>query len=106
VNEQPIACNLGALTGRERERRSNLFAGLSGGADRIEELPGGYSIRFPPGRTSWSTLAELVGLERRCCPFLRFTLTLDEDGRIELAIGGREGVKAFLSAELGIDPAG
>jgi hypothetical protein len=44
-----------------------------------------------------------VTLERRCCPFLRFELRLsEEDDVVELGLRGREGVRAFLTEELGL----
>jgi hypothetical protein len=40
---------------------------------------------------------EFVSIESRCCPFLRFSIEVEaEGGPIELHLGGREGVKAFL----------
>jgi len=42
---------------------------------------------------------ELVGYGSRCCPFLRFELSVEaEGGPVRLALGGREGVRDFLRA--------
>jgi hypothetical protein len=47
-------------------------------------------------------LAEFVLLERRCCPFLNFEITLHEgEDSIAVHLSGREGVKEFLAAEFG-----
>jgi hypothetical protein len=47
--------------------------------------------------------AEFMTLERLCCPFLTLTLEVErERGPLWLTLTGREGVKPFLQAELGL----
>ena len=44
---------------------------------------------------------ELIGLERRCCPFLSFQLVVPKThASVRLEIAGRNGVKEFIIAEL------
>ena len=45
-------------------------------------------------------IAEFVLLERRCCPFLNFQISLKEGyDAITVCLSGRDGVKGFLAAE-------
>src|SRR5207302_4648326 len=77
--QSPIACQLNALTADERKRRAELFSALSGSAGELQELPDGYAIRFAPEAEIWMGLAEFIMLERRCCPFLAFSLSAEEE---------------------------
>jgi hypothetical protein len=45
-------------------------------------------------------LAEWIAFERRCCPFLRFIVTVDGGDRLDLTMSGDVGVKEFLRIEL------
>lgn len=61
------------------------------------------SLRFAGDGTTASELAGVIDAERRCCPFLRFTLELEPgDGLVHLRIAGPEGTADFLAAELGL----
>jgi len=45
--------------------------------------------------------AEFVSLEKLCCPFLNFEITVEaENGSVWLKLTGREGVKAFVREEI------
>ncbi len=99
--ESPIACVMDTLTVEQRNRRAELFSKISGQAQETQELPDGYAIRFEPDTTTWMRLAEFITFERRCCPFLAFSLSAeDENGAMWLRITGRQGVKQFLAAAL------
>lgn len=105
MNGISISCDLTALDADQRAKRERLFGSLRGRAEKVDETDEGYRLHFPTGAGVWMTAAELVFLERRCCPFLRFRLSVDESGRVTLMLGGGEGVKGFLAGELGL-PAG
>jgi hypothetical protein len=46
-------------------------------------------------------LADFITNERRCCPFLDFTLTVSENAKpVTLLLSGPEGTRKFLQAEL------
>jgi hypothetical protein len=99
--ESPIACQMNALTIEERSRRKELFAALAVAVERVQELPGGIAVELLSDPNTWMTAAEFILLERRCCPFLSFSMELErEHGPLWLRITGREGVKEFLAAEL------
>ena len=99
--ESPIACVMDALTADERNHRAQLFSKISEQAQETQELPDGYAVRFAPDTTTWMQVAEFITFERRCCPFLAFSLSAeDENGAMWLRITGRQGVKPFLAAAL------
>lgn len=97
TKESPIACDLTALNPDERNRRQALFDALRRRTLRVDDAGEGFAFVFPYNAQSWKDAAEFVTLERRCCPFLEFTLvSAKEDGDTTLIISGRPGVKSFL----------
>ena len=96
-----IACDLGALTTIERERRATLASRLRERVITIEEREDGHNLTYAP-ETRLSMIAEWIELERRCCPFLVFTIDVPAAGApIVLHLSGGEGVKEFLTTALG-----
>lgn len=101
----PIAC---LLTAPElRKRRETVLARFRTAQLEVRELtdaPGeGYAFRFTPSAAQLAALAELIELERQCCPFLRFQLTLEPaGGALWLALTGPMGTREFLAHELGL----
>ena len=99
----PLACDLTALSPEGRQQRAELAERLAQAALEVRELPDGYALRFAPDDALWLAVATLVTLERRCCPFLAFSLQAEpEHGPIWLYVTGRDGVKEFLRHELGL----
>jgi hypothetical protein len=97
--EKPIACNLGALTGAEQARRVLLAQELQRNAVRISEMPDGFELTVDSPSSTALLVVEWFLLERRCCPFLRFSLQLEpETDVLRVQLSGRTGVKAFLAA--------
>lgn len=95
----PIACNLGALDGDEQRRRAALADDVVGHAKATTETTDGYALCFGEDAALLRNVIDWIGLERRCCPFLRFELTFDPgNGPFWLRLGGGPGVKEFLSA--------
>ena len=100
----PIACNLSALDEQEQQRRGHLASNLLEAVCEIVPTSDGYAFRFGGVKTDLREIAEFISLERRCCPFLEFQIEVGgENDSINLHIRGREGVKEFLAAELGIN---
>jgi hypothetical protein len=103
ANESPLACDFTAMTAGQRERRQTLAQHLHTAIQEVRELPDGYAFRFPAEPALCLTVAEFMTLERLCCPFFTFELELErEGGPLWLRLTGREGVKQFLRAELGV----
>ena len=91
----PIACS---LTSEElQERRSTLLQRVRLAVLEVKELQDGYAYTFPSASEWLSEVAGMIDLERQCCPFLRFRLTVEEnDGALLLEMTGPEGTKEFL----------
>jgi len=98
MSEIPIACT---LTERElAERRAGLLAELRGHRAEIRWLADGAAFRYPSTAAVVDLLTEFVRLESRCCPFLRFSLTVDPAaGASWLELTGPPGTREFLESE-------
>lgn len=105
TEELPLICNLGALDRAQRERHQATMSQLFGAVEATEELPDGYAFRWPAESATILQVAEFITLERLCCPFFDFALELErEGGPLWLKMTGRERVKQFLLAEVGLQP--
>jgi hypothetical protein len=90
----------GAIPADERAAHFELSGRLFGAAARERlELTNGYVYRFDVAR--FDDVARFVTNERRCCPFLDFTIELrGADDAVWLRLTGPDGTHAFLDAEL------
>ena len=95
----PVACTLGPAA--LKARREDLLGGLVRRAvDRID-LPNGYRVRFEPTDDILTAVAQVVEVERQCCRFLAFALTIEPDeGSIWLEFTGPPGTREFLAGML------
>lgn len=90
----PIACNL--TTAELQERRQTVLHTLGEALLGANQIEGGYSYAFSASR--FKELAEMIDLERQCCPFLEFKLTVAAGtGPLTLEVTGPEGTREFLS---------
>ena len=102
-SEVPFACNLTALTAAQREHHAQLSKELRASVKDLRELTEGYAFRLDGDVHNLATVAEWISLERRCCPFFKFQIEIESEGKpIWLRITGREGVKKFIRLEFGI----
>lgn len=100
-SESPLACVLGALTTGERARQMELWGFVKGSVLDVSETETGFAFQFAPSMERLMELAELVTIESRCCPFVRFDIGLSEEGGpLTLRLSGREGVKELLASLL------
>lgn len=95
--EIPVACY---LTGTELQARRKKY--LDKAAESLidsAELSDGFVYRFPLAGSTLQTLAEIIDLERKCCPFLNFRLIL-EAGQdfFSLELTGAEDTKEVLKS--------
>jgi hypothetical protein len=98
----PIVCNMNALDRKQRQRHRFLTAQLHAALQETRELPDGYSVRLPSDEATIRRTAEWITLERRCCPFISFSIDVGrERGPLWLHLTGREGVKPILKMGLG-----
>jgi hypothetical protein len=91
----PIACTLGPAA--LKARREDLLGGLVRRAAERVDIPNGYRVRFEPSGDILLAIANVVEVERHCCRFLAFVLTIEpDDGPIWLEITGPAGTREFL----------
>lgn len=99
MTDLPVACTL--APGDLAARRGGLLPGLAAWGARVEAIEGGRRWVFPFERGLLPALAAIVDAEHRCCPFLRFALTVEPgDGAVTLTVTGPEGTEAFLASLL------
>jgi hypothetical protein len=101
----PLACVPGAIPAGGRDAHFELLTRLFTTAARERRgLPDGYAYRFDAD--ALGDLARWIANERRCCPFLTFTVELSpNDGPLWLRLTGPDGTQSFLDAELPWRPA-
>jgi hypothetical protein len=106
TTQSKFYCNTKALTPAERARHKELGDKLRAERKAIVETEKGYEFQFSPKSVSVGELAEWVVAESKCCPFFDFHIDLEETGSLLcLRLTGEEGIKAFIRAEFGVDPA-
>ena len=102
-NEETIfACNPAALDKEQRARYTVLTKQLFTTKRDVRELPDGYAVGFPANPQTIKDAAEFITYERLCCPFLNFELAIEGEN-LQLRLKGKQGVKEFLKAELGMN---
>jgi hypothetical protein len=96
-NEVMIACDPHAVPAEQRERWMAIGTQLYAAVQEVQELPAGYAFRLLASSEMLLLVAEDLAMERRCCPFLRFTLDMEPNGGpFWLRFTGGAGVKQFL----------
>ena len=95
--EIPVACR---LTDKELQaRRKNYLDKAAESLIDSAELSDGFVFRFPLADATLHTLAEIIDLERKCCPFLSFRLVLEAGNDfVSLELTGAEGTKEIVKS--------
>ena len=95
--EIPVAC---VLTGEQlQRRRKDYLDKIAGSLVDFKELKSGFSYRFPLRETILQDLAEIIDLERKCCPFLSFRIILEAGNDfVLLELTGAEGTKETIKS--------
>ena len=95
--EIPIACY---LTDKDLQaRRKNYLDKAAESLIDSAELSDGFVYRFPLHDSTLQTLAEIIDLERKCCPFLNFRLVLEAGSDfVSLELTGAEGTKEIVKS--------
>jgi hypothetical protein len=94
----PVACNLAAIG--DRARHQSLSNALRAAVRGRAELADGFEYSLDLHICGVDDLREWMALERECCPFLQFELSVagsDATGRLVLT--GPEGTKEILDRE-------
>src|SRR5581483_8608605 len=86
-----FACNMNALTLKERTQHVANTSQLMKTLHEVREEANGYSLHFANETRIIRKIAEFISLERLCCPFFDFTLQVKaEDTSVALQIAGAE----------------
>jgi len=101
MTEQRFVCRL--TPQEEREWRETTGRALYAAAREVRKEPDGMSLHLP-GSDDWlEKAAGLVRSERRCCPFLTFTLRVDSDETgIELRMSAPPEAVSLLHEEVDV----
>ena len=95
-----FACNLNAIPAAKRPRYQELVKRVRSAVRDRSEMPDGYTFTLDSKAVTLPEVAEWIGMERLCCPFL--TLQLSASGQQPhwiLTLSGPEGVKPLLDVE-------
>ncbi|HVE55694.1 MAG TPA: hypothetical protein VNB22_02635 [Pyrinomonadaceae bacterium] len=98
--EIPIACY---LTDQELQaRRKNYLDKTAELLVDSTEIEHGFIYKFPLKPAILQDLAEIIDLERQCCPFLNFKLSVESGTDfVALELTGAEGTKAIIKSLFG-----
>jgi hypothetical protein len=103
MTDLPVACTL--LEAERQQRRNQLLERVSARVQETRSLDHGYALRFSAEEADVAELMQLIQLERHCCAFLMFRLTIEPGrGPVWLELTGPPGTKAFLESALGLGP--
>jgi hypothetical protein len=94
----PIACDLDAISDRSQYGAlSNLLRSVISGR---AELPDGFAFSLNGNVMGLAEIGEWISLERQCCPFLNYELSIfGNDSIYWLTLTGSEGAKVLLDRE-------
>jgi hypothetical protein len=97
----PIACNIDAISGDQLASYQSVREALETACTGIEERPQAVAFRYPARPELLAAASEWIGLDRRCCAFLGFELSVAPgENEFTLQVGGSEAAKAFVLANM------
>lgn len=95
-----LSCKL--TTPELQKRKKTVLASLKNQVIEKKELQNGFAFKFTGSDEMIDELTEFIKTERECCGFFTFNLSIGGDKRESwLELTGAEGVKEFISTELG-----
>ena len=105
MDDLPIACTL--LESERQKRRTEVLERVFARVQEARALDHGYALRFTADEKEFAEIVLLIQLERQCCGFLKFRLTVEPGGGpVWLEKTGPAGTKSFLKAAMGLDAGG
>lgn len=100
-----LACNMAALTPEQRAEHIATSQKLFASVLEVQEQAYGYKFRLPAENAWLHEIATFISNERRCCPFLQFTVTLEPQSTelclMLTAMTTPADIKLFLRHEFG-----
>lgn len=101
LNSVELTCKLSSP--EFRERKETVLNSLKSKILEKKELEKGYAFKFHGRDEILDELNEFIKTERTCCDFFLFGLSISGDkSETWLELSGPEGVKDFISSELGL----
>ena len=101
MDELPIPCTLSEDSLRVRKESLARIADQSTRTSKVEH---GLRLEFAAESDALTSIIAVIDAERKCCRFLRFTLTIEPNlGPMSLELTGPDGTQEFLEGLL--DPA-
>ncbi|WP_373230658.1 hypothetical protein [Cohnella sp.] len=98
--EIAVACCHTVFTKEQRVEYKNTWYELEKRKLGVTEIENGYEYLFFGDSDTLRLLNDWVSLERKCCPFLNFTVSAShEETPILFQLTGNEEAKAFLRNE-------
>jgi hypothetical protein len=96
----PFACY---LTDQQLQaRRQNYLDKAAESLIDSTEIADGFIYKFPLKPAILPVLAEIIDLERQCCPFLNFRLSVESGADfVSLELTGAEGTKEIIKSLFG-----
>jgi hypothetical protein len=99
--EIPVACCHTVFTKEQRVEYKSIWGELETRKLSITELENGYQYHFPGDSETLRLINEWVSMERKCCPFLTFSvIAINEEEPVLLQLTGNEEAKAFLRTDI------
>jgi hypothetical protein len=95
-----IACQRLCFSKEERQTYDDLKEKIFTGLFKIEELEDGYTFILDGKDHLLADLSIWIPLEKKCCPFIKFTIRIYHDEYVYLDLTGPEEIKQFLLHEL------
>lgn len=85
-----------------QKRKETVIASLKQQIIEKKELQNGYAFKFLGTDEVLDELTEFIKTERACCDFFTFAISVSGDkSEAWLELTGADGVKDFMTAELG-----
>jgi len=101
MKELPVSCCHTVFTKEQRIAYKNVWEELETRRQNINELENGYQYQFSGDADTLRLIYEWISLERKCCPFLTFSvIASNENEPILLQLTGSKEAKAFLRSDL------
>ena len=80
--ESPFACDMTAIAPEQRGAHVATIEKLFRLVQSKRELPDGYAFELPNEADVLRTSAEFISLERLCCPFFGFTVSVRTSAKL------------------------
>jgi hypothetical protein len=98
VPDRAIACDMSALSADERRRYDALRRRLTNAITHVASTPTSFRLQIGDA-VPLTEIAEWIGFEHRCCPFLNIAISVQPDNRVWVELGGGAAIKEFLREE-------